>query len=72
MIDGEIKGHIDIKGTIYNIVYYLDEDHEKTSNVEEACFLLLQKPEDSRSDGIKQAYSTVRIVKGSLVKELSN
>ena len=58
-----------VKDTLYRIVSFLDSDSEETENEEEACFLLLQRPEDKRPSGIQQAYKMVRIKPGSLIKE---
>lgn len=57
---------IEIQGVMYDIVAFLSEDGTETDKCEEACTLVLQRPEDARPQGIKQAYKAVRIVKGSL------
>lgn len=63
---------IEIDGIMWIISLMLDENRERTDDPNEACHLIIQKPQDIRPEGTQQPFSAIEIMKGSLVKELSH
>lgn len=58
--------NIIIKGEVCNIIQLMNEECEETTNAAEACFILYQRLDDKKPNGINQAYTVMAIPKGSL------
>lgn len=63
---------IEINGEAWQVIRMLDEDQELTNDSAEACHLVIQRLADIRPAGELQPYSIIPIMKGSLVRELTN
>lgn len=52
---------IEIDNEVFNLITFLDVDGETTTDHTEAHFVLVQRPEDARPEGVDQTYITYRV-----------